>query len=378
MTRRPMQMPLPEGIDDLTRLFEKAGFELYVVGGAVRDFVMGLSPKDYDLATDAIPDQVIDLLERGHGWTTDLTGKSFGVVRARGTREGDLHEYEIATFRQDVGEGRRPDSVVFTSIEEDVKRRDLTINALFYDIARQEVVDLVGGLPDIANRIIRTVGDPNDRFREDRLRVLRTLRFAARFDAQLDCDTWRAIALDNNLDGVSPERSHDEFVRGLLSASDPMKFIVLLSRLDMWKRLFPGLQVMVPNKAIATRSVPVVLALLLERDLIDDVVDVLHAQKYTASEVSAFDFLRRFRWLGPANAYRLKRQVRHSVEEDLLVEYQRERGLPSQELLQAFLRFKLSVTGDSLLAEGLAGRELGRELECRETLLFAQLLHGTI
>lgn len=384
MVRKQLHMPLFAGIDELASLFGEAGFKLYVVGGAVRDCVLGLAPKDYDLATDATPDQVIGVLEASHGWRCDLTGKSFGVVRAKAAREGDLHEYEIATFRTDVGEGRRPEAVVFTTIEEDVKRRDLTINALFYDLHTGEVVDMVGGLADIEASSIRTVGRPEDRFREDRLRVLRALRFAARFGWTLDEGTATAIIRDNNLDGVSPERTRDEFVKGLAGAKKVRSFLGDLEGFDMWKRLFPGLtvqrvpDVMVSSSGPESRSVPVVLAVLLDGNDPGKVAKTLASLKYTAHEVAQVRFLMDFRDVSVAGAFRCRRRFNTlNVSDELLTEYCAERGLPVTGMLRAFLAYQLTVSGDDLLSEGLSGAALGHELERRETVLFRQLHDAT-
>ena len=130
-TRTPLNLSIPSDLAKLHQVFKNAGLELFVVGGAVRDTLLNKTPKDYDLATGAPPDEVIALLSSDSSLKIDLTGKSFGVVRVW-TPEGN--EYEIATFRRDIGKGRRPDAVEYTTIEDDVNRRDLTVNALFYDM----------------------------------------------------------------------------------------------------------------------------------------------------------------------------------------------------------------------------------------------------
>ena len=142
-------LKIPSDIQKIHKAFKKNGKKLYVVGGAVRDEILGKSPKDYDLATDAKPDEVLKIA-KDTGMKTVEVGKSFGVVMVGG--------HEIATFRKDIGKGRRPSSVDYTDIEGDVRRRDLTINALFYDIDKKEIVDLVGGIEDLKKKNIRTVG----------------------------------------------------------------------------------------------------------------------------------------------------------------------------------------------------------------------------
>ena len=161
LTEEKLSMSIPSDIRAIHTLFKKKGYKLYVVGGAVRDAILGSSPKDFDLATDAKPDDVLQIAQDG-GYKTAEVGKSFGVVIVGG--------HEIATFRKDIGKGRRPTAVDYTDIKGDVQRRDLTINALFFDIGRGEIVDLVGGIKDLKKKKIRTVGKPEERFDEDPLR----------------------------------------------------------------------------------------------------------------------------------------------------------------------------------------------------------------
>lgn len=170
-------IPVPEDIKKIKDIFVKNGHKLFVVGGAVRDALLGKTPKDWDLATDAVPDKV-EAMMKGAGLRTLPTGKAFGVINVF----TDDDEFEIATFRGDgeYTDNRRPDSVTFTDIETDAKRRDLTCNALYYDIDTNEVVDLVGGVEDIKNGVVRTVGNPADRFKEDPIRIMRFIRFLSK------------------------------------------------------------------------------------------------------------------------------------------------------------------------------------------------------
>jgi tRNA nucleotidyltransferase/poly(A) polymerase len=212
--RIKVEIPLTSDILKMSKIFKKNNFKLFLVGGAVRDFLLKQKIKDFDLATDAVPDKVEEIMTEA-GFRTLPTGKAFGVINVF-TNQG---EYEIATFREDIGSGRRPDAVSFTNIEGDVKRRDLTINALFYDIDTKEIVDLVGGVDDLKQGVVRTVGTPEDRFGEDRLRILRAIRFAGRFGSELDPATDAALQKDSSLEGISGERIRDEFIKGIISDS---------------------------------------------------------------------------------------------------------------------------------------------------------------
>jgi putative nucleotidyltransferase with HDIG domain len=187
-----------------------AGHQAYFVGGCVRDLLLGRSPKDFDVATSATPDQVLTLFEK-----TFAVGAHFGVVLVC---TGEIVT-EVATFRSDgaYSDGRHPDAVRFsTSPEEDVKRRDFTINGMMLDPADDSVLDMVGGMQDLQAGLIRAIGDPGERFAEDKLRMLRAVRFAARFTFDLEPATAKAIQrLAPAVSQVSYERVRDELNRML-------------------------------------------------------------------------------------------------------------------------------------------------------------------
>jgi poly(A) polymerase len=193
---------------EIVRRLRTEGFQAYLVGGCVRDMVMGREPKDYDVATDATPEQVLGLFPEG------LTvGAQFGVV----ILPRDSGNVEVTTFRCDARytDGRHPDEVRYAKTpQEDVRRRDFTINGLLYDPAENRVIDYVGGQADIRARRLRTIGDPLARFSEDHLRMLRAVRFSARFGFALEAATRDAIRkLAAQVQGVSAERVRDEILK---------------------------------------------------------------------------------------------------------------------------------------------------------------------
>lgn len=217
------------------RTLRTAGHEAYFAGGCVRDELLGLHPADYDVATSATPAQVTALFPHAQH-----VGASFGVVIVAGGHGQSRTTTEVATFRADgiYSDARRPDAVTFSDKHADAQRRDFTINALFLDPLDDgttrtlgtaprvrshlggTVIDLVGGLDDLASRTLRAVGDPAQRLAEDHLRALRAIRFAARLDLTIDAATSQAIARDAaNLTGVSRERIGDELRRMLLHPS---------------------------------------------------------------------------------------------------------------------------------------------------------------
>lgn len=193
---------------EVVRRLRRAGYEAYWAGGCVRDLLLGLQPKDYDVATSATPEQVQEVFRNRK---TVLVGASFGVVVVVGPRGAG--QVDVATFRSEGAylDGRRPSSVHFTTAKEDVQRRDFTINGLLYDPLAEQAIDFVGGLHDLQQRVIRAIGDPRQRFDEDKLRMLRAVRFAARFEFQLDADTREAIvAMAPHIRAVSAERIAQE------------------------------------------------------------------------------------------------------------------------------------------------------------------------
>lgn len=203
-----MNPDLPEfkaAVSVVARLRD-AGFGAYIVGGAVRNMLLDLQPKDFDVATSARPEDIARLFSR-----TLMIGESFGVAVV----VQDDVRIEVATFRKDGRyiDFRHPESVQFSSAEEDAKRRDFTINALFYDPVEDRVIDYVDGQRDLENRILRTVGNADDRFQEDALRMMRAVRFARRFDLAIDPDAVQAIQRHAaKLSRISAERVREELL----------------------------------------------------------------------------------------------------------------------------------------------------------------------
>jgi tRNA nucleotidyltransferase/poly(A) polymerase len=190
----------------ITQKLSDAGHVAYFAGGCVRDQLLGIPPSDYDVATDAGPLRIRDIFGSSR---TLMIGESFGVVCIQGKKEFPEQRVEVATFRSDAtySDGRHPDYVTFTDAEHDAQRRDFTINGLFYDPQQDRVIDYVGGQEDLKNKILRCIGDPDARFNEDKLRILRAVRFAARFSLELDRTTYDAMCRHaREIARVSPER----------------------------------------------------------------------------------------------------------------------------------------------------------------------------
>jgi poly(A) polymerase len=220
---------------DVVRRLREAGFHALWAGGCVRDQILGLTPKDYDVASDARPEEVQKLFRR-----TIAVGASFGVVEVLGPPPLRV---QVATFRSDVSysDGRHPDAVVFASAREDALRRDFTINGMFYDPLENQVIDYVGGQEDLKTRLLRAIGDPKERFAEDKLRLLRAVRFATQFDLAFDADTDAAVrAMAGQISVVSAERIAEE-LRRLLVDSHRRRGMVLFMDLGLAAAIIPEL-----------------------------------------------------------------------------------------------------------------------------------------
>lgn len=199
--------PMRESAGEIVRRLQAAGRVAFWVGGCVRDFLLGREPEDFDIATDAKPDEVEKLFAK-----TIPVGKKFGVVVV--VLGGQ--QFQVATFRAEAEyrDGRRPERVSFANAEADARRRDFTVNGLFYDPVTEKIHDWVGGEKDLRARIIRTIGAPEERFGEDHLRMLRAVRFAARLGFEIAPETLAAIqALAPKIQGISAERVRDELIK---------------------------------------------------------------------------------------------------------------------------------------------------------------------
>jgi poly(A) polymerase len=225
---------------DVVAQLQQAGYQALWAGGCVRDELLGRTPADYDIATDARPEQVRALFRRSHSF-----GASFGVVEVLGPRgpSGEWLKMQVATFRSDgtYTDGRRPDSVTYSSPEEDAERRDFTINGMFFDPIAGRIIDYVGGQTDLAARVLRAIGDPAARFAEDKLRVLRAVRMAARFELNIDPATLEAARrMAAEIRVVSAERIAEE-LRKLLTDRHRARGLRLLREFDLIGPILPEL-----------------------------------------------------------------------------------------------------------------------------------------
>lgn len=260
---------------EVTQRLQQAGFQALWAGGCVRDQMLGKEPKDYDVATNATPSQISETF--GDRKTLEL-GVAFGVITVIGTKESG--NIEVATFRSDAdySDGRRPDSVQFSTAEMDAQRRDFTINGLFLDPIRDQIIDYVGGKNDLQAGLVRAIGDPAQRIAEDKLRMLRAVRFAANLDFQLDDATKATIQRHaHEIHVVSVERMAVELSRMLVN-EHRRRAVELLIETGLLENILPELkswqddsvardQVLTQLAALVDPGFAVALAALLEKSV---------------------------------------------------------------------------------------------------------------
>jgi len=232
---------IPQEVSQVTQTLQKAGFEAYLVGGCVRDIISGKKPKDWDVTTNAKPDQITSLFPKTF-YENDYG--TVGVVNEN-TDDETLKIVEVTPYRIEgvYSDKRRPDQVTFTEkIEDDLKRRDFTVNAIAYDISKGQIIDPYKGQDDIKDKTIKTVGVPHDRFSEDALRILRAVRLSVELGFTINKDTADAIKKESaGLEEIAKERIRDEFIK-IINSPSPMVGIILAQKLGILKYVVPELE----------------------------------------------------------------------------------------------------------------------------------------
>lgn len=239
---------IPSEVSQITGKLKAAGFEAYLIGGCVRDLFLGKKPKDWDVTTNATPDQIIATFEKTF---YENTFGTVGVVNEEINKndseavDESLKIIEITPYRTESAytDKRRPDVVSFSkNLEDDLKRRDFTINAIAYDVEEEKTVDLYGGLGDLASGTIRAVGNPRERFAEDALRTLRAVRLSSQLGFNIEDETKKAIADEaHGLSQISKERIRDEFVK-MIESDEPAEALTLCHELGLLKFILPELE----------------------------------------------------------------------------------------------------------------------------------------
>ena len=376
------EIPLPNDIIEISNAYIKAGKDIFLVGGAVRDFIQGVKPKDWDLVTNALPDESKEIL-RGFR-VSDEQGKNFGVLRVYTKDEPE--GYEIASYRRDLSGGRdtkgddqKVEMGSDVTIEDDCMRRDLTSNALFYDIRNKKIVDLVGGVDDIKNGIVRAVGDASQRFIEDRLRILRIFRFASRMNGKIDEQTSKAILNDNRLRGIGPkddvsqERIWEEMLKSFKQAKDYNYYLSLFTKYNMWGEVFPGVQI--NTKVVDSKNFVILIANLFLGNSTDKLeVKLVQDFKIDGETAKKVVFLLELLNLTPEvvlDTYRKKTSC--SIDDSTILEWLRVTCNESNTLIK-FLEYKPTISSQELMEQGFKGKELGLEIKRLEIEKFKSMI----
>lgn len=231
---------IPKEVKNVAETLENKGFEAYIVGGCTRDLLLGKMPKDWDLTTNAKPEEIQELFPEHYA------NNDFGTVGVKTESEDEtLKILEVTPYRSESGysDARRPDTVTFgVSLEEDLQRRDFTVNALAYRISTEELTDLFNGTSDLNEKRLKTVGNPDERFAEDALRMMRAVRLAAELDFVIESKTMEAIQKNSQqLSRISIERVASEFLR-IIASPTPMQGIIFMEKLGLLEHFIPELQ----------------------------------------------------------------------------------------------------------------------------------------
>lgn len=274
---------IPMELVNLYRVFRDNGFVLYLVGGAVRDIIMKLIPDDYDFVTDAFPEQTIELLKT-IGAKIYIKGQQYGVIGAK--LQSNLL-IEIATMRTDTSDIRKTDIQFTNKLEDDAMRRDLTYNAIYYDIEKNIFIDYTDGLIDLNKGIIRLIGNPYKRLEDDKLRILRILRYATKYGHTIEPITYDAILTHNTLEGLSKERIYNEVINAFATGNFDV-YLSYLKDFNLFKEVFPGLNVNY-DKPIGSKSFPIHLAYILRNN--SDLFNKLIKLKYDIKTINMTQFL---------------------------------------------------------------------------------------
>ncbi|HWA58888.1 MAG TPA: CCA tRNA nucleotidyltransferase [Gemmatimonadales bacterium] len=373
----PATLDIPPDVMEIARTLEAAGHEAWCVGGAVRDTLLGVPNTDYDVATSATPEQVKGLFRK-----TIAVGERFGTVGVYIRRR----TYEVTTFRRDVQtDGRHAVVEYGASLDEDLARRDFTINAIAYHPLRHEWRDPFHGAGDLEGRRIRAVGSPAERFREDYLRILRGLRFAARFDFAIEPDTWVAMqAQVSGLGQLSAERVHEEWFKGLMTARSLGRLLdlwvtsgaaaiwlpeLLNGKLAARANLLPALEAMVG--AGGARD-PVLLTILLCLDPVAALVRLKSSRADIARAAAVLSGAPEPDGTDPVSVRRWMAAVGEAAD-DLITLWQFQHGAPPlwapvvkgiRERGEPLTRKQMAVTGDDLRQAGFPpGPEMGLLLD---------------
>ena len=375
-------LPIPNDIKNIAEAYIRANKDIFLVGGCVRDFIQGVKAKDYDLVTNALPNESKIILKDFN--VSDEQGKNFGVIRVY--TKDEPAGYEIASYRKDISKGRdtkgndqKVELGKNVTIYDDCMRRDLTMNALFYDLKTNEIVDIVGGIEDIENKIVKCVGDPLKRFNEDRLRLMRIFRFSIRSNSKIDDITKKAILKDNRLSGISSEddvsreRIFDELIKSYLQVKDYSLYLKLLDEFKMWKEIFPDLNI--NKKFVKLPNFELYIAFLLRDNdpnlLLNKLVDDLKFTKDISKRICFYISILSFKDEDCISFFKNKTIL--NIKNDSIKVWLETNNILNIPMFKALLDYSVTTSAEQLMKNGLKGKELGLAIKEIEKQKFKKL-----
>ena len=368
---------IPSNLNLLYNIYKNNGFKFKIVGGAVRDalfskiYNINVIQKDFDIVTDASPETQIKMLTNIlEIKKIYLKGKKFAVIIVK-FYDNDM--YEISTFRIDIGKGRKPNSIILSSEENDSKRRDITINALLYDINTKEIIDYVGGINDMKNKLIRVIGS-KERFKEDPLRILRAIRIKNYLkDFKYDKLTWDAILEFNELKDISFERIHDELCKGILYNSYNYMYDLYTSKIFL--QIFSN--IIIKPIECHSNNLCVQISLWTINSNLNDLKNCLINIKFRKNEINAIMFMNLFyKKIIDDDLLILKNKLKNILDSKIvnkndLIEFSK--ILNCFNIMNKFINYKKKIKSNDLINEGYSGKRLSKELLIRENNLFKML-----
>ena len=371
-------MNIPQDILEIKNKFTTAGKELFLVGGCVRDFVMGVEPKDFDIVTNAFVDEMAEILS---GYEINKDGALFGSLKVR--KPGSSEYYEITTYREDLSVGRHPNIKIGVSLEEDSKRRDFTINSLYYDIDNGNVIDFNDGLEDIEAKAIKTIRPASLVFAQDRLRVLRAIRFKAQIGGKYHPQVFAAIVEDNNLSELKQHRIMQEFYKGIKQSISVVEYLSDLKSFGMLEQIFKGNYSW--GHMVESRIPEIVIARLLtimkfflpdsKSRIISKLVQECLIDSKTAEGIVLLFELEK---VNGNTAFQLeKERKKTNITKENIIEFNEHLksigNISNFKNINAFSKYELSIDGNELKKKGFSGVNIGIEIQRLEKENFLKI-----
>lgn len=346
---------IPSQLKILSTAYKNKNFTIYLVGGAVRDMLLNNTPNDYDFVSNASTDQTIEILKELN-CKIYFKGKRFGIISG----SIDSYKIEIGTFRKDVTDDRLPIVDFNVTIEDDANRRDITYNALYYDFDRNIIIDYVNGVNDIYNKITKLVGDPDLRIKQDKLRILRVIRYACKYNHIIDLPTINAIK-NNDLHDISKERIYEEITRAF-NTTNFNQYLIFLRDFGLFKHVFPNINAIYDTE-INSKYLPIYFAYIFKGN--EHLGTKLKDIKYDRQLIKHTKFLIKMLKFNPGiiNKY-IKKKKQYHIDDDMLLEWN-EIMHPDKFFLK-FITYRSILKKeniDNLIKQGVSGKELSLRLD---------------